>query len=480
MPRLFISVFLFGLAFPLAFCWINRLTVLDISVLGSDPQTSNRLNGESFQQDALVTFNGYQYAAFWLTDSTNVSIRHATISRRMLKNGNGKWESAVLNDYNQTEDDSANTISLGISRGDGVLHMIFDQNDNLLHYRSSIPCVATDPEKYAWTPQFFGSVINFLPGLEALDTTTHFSNITYPRFLSVPPSAGDLSPGVYETDLVLEMRFGQTGLGSDWLYRYAPGRNWTVVGPYLQGVNNSASVNGIDFDTSGKLHATWTYRDFVNETAGSNGPENNHDLVYSYSPDLGYTWMNNWQQPVGDLEQLIPVKPISPGITIFSIPKYSGIQNQEAQAVDKSGRVHVLNRENTTGTEQWYHYWRNTTTFWTRTPLPLSVTNITLTPSPSGKRGKIIAPPCSSDILAVLPSNEPNSSALVILASSAAGQFSDWRSMWEAPSGFDVEPLYDRYRLDSSTDVGGDGVLSLFYVNETKVSVIDFSIEGLD
>ena len=34
------------------------ITVIGSSILGQDPQTVNRLNGESFQQDALVTFNG--------------------------------------------------------------------------------------------------------------------------------------------------------------------------------------------------------------------------------------------------------------------------------------------------------------------------------------------------------------------------------------------------------------------------------------
>ncbi len=34
------------------------LRVANVTTLGQDPQTVNRLNGESFQQDALVTFNG--------------------------------------------------------------------------------------------------------------------------------------------------------------------------------------------------------------------------------------------------------------------------------------------------------------------------------------------------------------------------------------------------------------------------------------
>lgn len=34
------------------------IQVLSNTTLGPDPQTVNRLNGESFQQDALVTYNG--------------------------------------------------------------------------------------------------------------------------------------------------------------------------------------------------------------------------------------------------------------------------------------------------------------------------------------------------------------------------------------------------------------------------------------
>jgi hypothetical protein len=34
------------------------ISVIGSTILGQDPQTVNHLNGESFQQDALVTFNG--------------------------------------------------------------------------------------------------------------------------------------------------------------------------------------------------------------------------------------------------------------------------------------------------------------------------------------------------------------------------------------------------------------------------------------
>jgi hypothetical protein len=39
------------------------------------------LNGESFQQDGIVSYNGYQYAAFWNTN------RNVVMARRALPNG---------------------------------------------------------------------------------------------------------------------------------------------------------------------------------------------------------------------------------------------------------------------------------------------------------------------------------------------------------------------------------------------------------
>ena len=49
----------------------SAVRVVANSTLGSDPQTVNRLNGESFQQDALVTFNGTRPALFSLAHSSH-------------------------------------------------------------------------------------------------------------------------------------------------------------------------------------------------------------------------------------------------------------------------------------------------------------------------------------------------------------------------------------------------------------------------
>ena len=152
---------------------------------------------------------------------------------------------------------------------------------------------------------------------------------------------------------------------------------------------------------------------------------------------------------------------------------FSGILNQEAQTVDEAGRIHVLNRENTTGVEHWYHYWRSTTAHWTRTPLiltseasPATVNNITSTPTVIGKRGKILS--LGPQLFAILPSNDKNSGAISIISSSATGHFRDWTVVWEASTGNTAEPLFDRYRL-----LEGDGILSLFLVNGTSLEVLD-------
>ncbi|KAI0694041.1 hypothetical protein BC835DRAFT_1033933 [Cytidiella melzeri] len=451
---------------------VQGLRLLSSTTLGQDSSTVNRLNGESFQQDATVTFNNYQYAVFWTADVANTSIRQASVSRRSLKPVSS-WETFKLTDYNQTEDDGHDVISLGISQGDGTLHIGFDQHDNPLNYRSSQKNVATHPQNVNWSSSIFGPTLDHLPGLESLDKSVYFINITYPRFLNIPSATKGEG-----ADLLLELRVGRSGLGDDWLYRYVPNEGWKQIGRYLEGVNNNAYINGLDFDSRGVLHTTWTYRDYVNDTgqdvaveAGPNGPENNHDMDYSYSPDAGYTWYNNWNQQIANTSAQVPIVPVSAGITVFSIPKYGGILNQEAQTIDSEGRVHVLNRENTTGIEQWYHYWRSTTTDWTRTPLPLpadlpSANNITGTPTVIGKRGKLVA--ALGTLYAILPSNAPNSTALSIIGSTAVGQFRDWRVLWEASEGCVAEPLFDRYRLLY------DGVLSLFLVNGSAVQVVDF------
>src|SRR5689334_15768414 len=64
------------------------------------------VNNASYQQDGILTFAGYQYAA-WYTAS-----RKAVIARRQLPTG--AWQTLQL-PHSLTVNDSHNSISLGVS-----------------------------------------------------------------------------------------------------------------------------------------------------------------------------------------------------------------------------------------------------------------------------------------------------------------------------------------------------------------------------
>jgi hypothetical protein len=107
-----------------------------VTLLGVEPQRTHRINANSFQQDAITTFKGWQYAAFFTTDngdSQNVGL--VCLSRRQVPSSQedddmkpDAWEKIIFNDYKQTVDDGHNTISIGICHGDGTIHLSFDHH----------------------------------------------------------------------------------------------------------------------------------------------------------------------------------------------------------------------------------------------------------------------------------------------------------------------------------------------------------------
>jgi hypothetical protein len=100
-----------------------------ITILGSDP--SHRkfiLNGTSFQQNAILTFNGWQYAVFYSSFQPKGDLEplYVHIARRNVDSSN--WEVIVFEDYPQTTDDGHNTVQMGICPGDGTIHLSYDHH----------------------------------------------------------------------------------------------------------------------------------------------------------------------------------------------------------------------------------------------------------------------------------------------------------------------------------------------------------------
>lgn len=107
-----------------------------VSILGRDPARTHRINANSFQQNALTTSNGWQYAVFYSEDQEGgaESVCFISLARRNVQRGVGdmstEWSILIFDDYRQTIDDGHNTISIGVCEGDGTIHVAFDHHCN--------------------------------------------------------------------------------------------------------------------------------------------------------------------------------------------------------------------------------------------------------------------------------------------------------------------------------------------------------------
>lgn len=310
--------------------------------------------------------------------------------------------------------------------------------------------------------------------------------VTYPRFVNI------------DNDLVLTYRIGEAGLGSDIIYRYSSDTHvYTYIGQHLTGVSNSPYINGIDYRSS-RLHISWCYRNFIvfdspagskahRQQAGPNGPENNCDLNYAFSDDLGETWRSSDGRVLarigskGDANSEKTIMPGAIGARIFEIPPGNGILNQEAQTVDWEGRFWVLNRENRSGEEMWVLYRRDREGMRQRISLEIlwlifagtwTTMNVPCLskPTETGSRGSMCVDR-NSNVYLILPGNLDTS--LSIVKGELKG--GDWKleTIW-ARDGFDGEPLVDVQRLEISN------ILSVFTRTDTNgngqrhVVIIDF------
>ncbi|WP_437590054.1 BNR repeat-containing protein [Sorangium sp. So ce1000] len=398
------------------------------------------LNGESFQQDAIVSFGGFQYTAFWNTN------RNVVLARRRLSTSPGgaagAWEKFDFKDYKLSADDAHNTISLGIAPGDGTLHLAFDHHGSNLHYRRSVTGLLTDPEGATWAAESFGAVSSALVG------STRVSLVTYPRFVTEP--GGDR--------LLLSARIGESGSGDEHLWEYdATTHAWTALGEYIEGTDASmnAYLHGLSYTRGGsRLHAAWCWRDTPDATT-------NHDLLYVYSDDHGRTWKNNAGATVATTGASFVTRSTA-GLSVWPIGQNRGLINQEHMTVDASGRVHVLlshlpdaeaddaNFTSARSRSEFFHVLRATDGTWARHGIGLrAIQNF---------RGKL-AISSSENVYAILPD-------LRIAGASPSDGYTTWTLLDAADAGrFFSDPLIDAARLETSDE------LTVFYPARGSVDI---------
>lgn len=398
------------------------------------------LHLRAHQDDAIVSFNGYQYCVYYSTVGTNTAQRFVTVGRRQLPVG--EWETVILRDYIQSSDDSHNVPVIGIAEGDGTIHLAYDHHSSALNYRRSIIGLASNPESHAWNASKFGNHTDRIAGLR-------LRGITYPRFFSAPNG-----------DLQLVHREGNPHFGKNRIYTYdKTSHDWTSHGPYIDGTQVEARVghsspylnpylHGITYDSDGRLHASWVWRT-------SDRSIFNFDISYAYSDDRGLTWRNTDNRLVGRAGERVQDPITFQDTPTVKVLEFQNLANQTGQAIDTQGRIHISQQNG----GRFLHVYRDLDGVWHSNRIP----NV-----PAG-RYKMTTD--QNDNIYVI------SSSALVYAATASSNFSDWAIAYDGDRGrFSGDAQIDEARMKSegilSIMVAGRGSASDIYSIDLSVSPI--------
>src|SRR5687768_7342562 len=166
------GIFCIGAAFTIR-TWPYHISLVDSEGLTlTNGVYGNIINGQSFQQDALISYKGYQYVTYYN------AARRVCIARRKLPDG--AWQVIRLSDYRfsyarNQDNDAHNTISMGLCKKDGTIHLAFDHHASPLHYSVSVKGILDG--KPGWDSTLFSPVRDYLePGKPV-------NALTYPAFV---------------------------------------------------------------------------------------------------------------------------------------------------------------------------------------------------------------------------------------------------------------------------------------------------------
>ena len=484
------------------------------------------INGVGHQSTPLLTSGDFQYCTWYRNIGTN---EHIILGRRDLNDLASGWSSfdtglRLLNgDANDGESgsqtqpwDNHNAINMGIS-GDGRLHLSYDHHGNELNYIQGNALATTwDRTGVFGTSSLTGvrnQIQNTLSG-----SGTPIRSVTYPRF-STNPTTGDM---------VMTLRLGASGAGDLFIANYsATSQQWSELREFIRGDDGvtfadgiaSAStsrnpyLNDITYDADGDLHASFTWRETANGTA-------NHDLCYIRSTDGGLTWLNDSDDQIAGIGGIASI--LSPGIIIDSdtdfitpfvnggstsgssplglIDRHQTLMNQQSQAVDSNGGVHVLmwtradpaTRDNSdrafdTTEAAHAHYFKDPITGeWSKNLIPVfdeegNPTQVGTRPNIAyDMNGNVFAAYTSPGVAGDHNRNFYDPGTLVIAGATARSGYQDWSILYKDDTIFEGEPVIDQQRLLN------DDVLSVFIqegsnnsgVTTSDLNVFDFNVSN--
>lgn len=446
-------------------------TVVDAAAMNfPDGRFGTSVNGQTYQQEGVITFNGHQYAAFFADGGI------LAVGRRKLPGE--QWEVIRFPDYKMgNHKDAHNVASLGLCEADGTIHLSFDHHNNALRYRRSVQGLASRPDEFEWKAEHFGPITSKLDGVNVLE------NVTYPQFFAAP-----------EGRLQMVYRTGHSGHGDWFLADYDPtgSGQWTTLGivlakegTYQTSPSRCGYPNPPRYDANGRLHLTWCWRESPKDQPFD--LRTNHDLLYAWSDDRGRTWHNNAGDVIASLtgEQADAARSItidSPGTVAQPTRWLWGQMNTTTQFVDRN-RVHVINWQQPDdapagskdlNTWRYVHYWRDTDGTWHANKLPFH-----------GRKPQIAVDPAGTVYVVHTKGENANyhgtdhGGNLMIAAASEASGWTDWKVLWKADRLSVGEPLLDHARWKS------EGVLSIYIQDKpasagapSALRVIDFVFPG--
>lgn len=254
--------------------------------------SSNSVNATVFRKNSVVSFNKYQYVAFY------DSLSYVVLAKRKL--GTDKWE-VKQTPYKGNIKDAHNIISIMVD-GDGFLHMAWDHHNNQLRY-----CKSIYPESLEM-------------GLkENMIDIEIEGKVTYPEFYK-------FSNG----DLLFAYRDGGSGNGNLVLNRYSvKTKEWSRLHSNLiDGEGKRNAYWQMHLDKNDQIHISWVWRETYDVST-------NHDMCYAVSKDGGLTWENSKGEPYK-----LPINAASSEY-IYKIPQKSNLINQTSMTVDELGNPYI-------------------------------------------------------------------------------------------------------------------------------------------
>lgn len=439
-------------------------SIVDVSAMNFPTgKYGTGINGQTFQQEAVVSFKDHQYAAYFADGGV------LSVARRKLPAG--AWEVIHFSDYRmKPHNDAHNVVTIGLCREDGTLHLAYDHHVDTLRYRRSVAGLALDPAKFEWKADLFGPTTSRLEGNRVVGA------VTYPMFFPTPQGR-----------LQLLYRTGSSGDGSWHLVEYEPASQWKNIGVLLSGEGSydtsdsrCAYPNPLRYGADSRLHLTWCWRE--RPKGEPLDLRTNHDLCYAYSDDFGRTWKNNAGAEIARITPGAENQPISiasPGTVVRDIKFRWGQMNTTTQFVDAKNRVHVVGWQNppdapagSNNKNEWryFHYSGATGGKWTESQLPFFGRKPQIVVD---KRGGAWVVFTKGDELDYGGRVDPGG-RLTIAAARDADTWTDWKIVWQSDQTFVGEPLIDQDRW------ADHGVLSIYTQEKSKNAGEPSSLHVLD